>query len=320
MKPLFSIIIPCFNCIETIDRCLNSFFEQEFDEFELILVDDCSSDGSFDYLVSKYAHKENLTIKRNDSNKGPAFSRNEGIRIATGEFVCFCDSDDWVENTFFNVLIECLESLHPDIVFFNHRKIFKNHSTKDFIIYRARSEISTKEALVNNLQSLCTLCVKTSIAKDNPIPDLRNGEDYAIVPIWIQQSKKIVCLKDTLYNYFMSASSASRRPSPFAMNNLFLSFEHVKNNSESEYSEEIEFIGVSDCLYGAVLTGIKAKNKKKEILDIPSRFELLYPDWNKNKYLPKLPFLKRMFLRFVKKRNFLFLNLYVKLHSLFLKK
>lgn len=86
---LVSIVIPIFNNIKFIKQCLDSCFSQTYKHFEVILIDDCSSDD-----IYKETKKYNLTYIRNDKNMGPSYSRNVGIKIAKGDFVSFIDSDD----------------------------------------------------------------------------------------------------------------------------------------------------------------------------------------------------------------------------------
>ena len=88
-----SIIIPVYNAEKTLDRCLNSILDQEFDSFEVILVDDGSKDASAS-ICDRYAVSDSRFVVKHQSNSGVSASRNAGLDMARGEYVMFVDSDD----------------------------------------------------------------------------------------------------------------------------------------------------------------------------------------------------------------------------------
>lgn len=92
----FSIIIPAFNAEKCIERCFSSIIKQDFDNYEIIVVDDCSSDQTANQVERLSQQNPNIMVKlhRNERNLGVAASRNVGIRLATGEFLLFVDADD----------------------------------------------------------------------------------------------------------------------------------------------------------------------------------------------------------------------------------
>lgn len=96
-----SVIIPCYNAAAYIDRCFKALENQTYKDFDVIVVDDCSTDNSIE-IIEKYraTSKLTITIMKNDINSGPAASRNKGIRKSTAEYITFCDSDDWYEKRF----------------------------------------------------------------------------------------------------------------------------------------------------------------------------------------------------------------------------
>lgn len=94
--PLVSIIMPCFNASATVERAINSVLGQSFKDFELIVVDDASTDNTFDIVESLVARSGDARIKAMamKTNSGPSGVRNAALRTATGTFVAFLDSDD----------------------------------------------------------------------------------------------------------------------------------------------------------------------------------------------------------------------------------
>jgi teichuronic acid biosynthesis glycosyltransferase TuaG len=97
-KPVVSVITPIFNGISFIDRVIDTVIIQNV-ECEHIFIDDCSTDGTYEYLLSLSAKYNHIIILRNDHNLGPSHSRNHGISISTGKFIAFLDVDDlWNSN------------------------------------------------------------------------------------------------------------------------------------------------------------------------------------------------------------------------------
>jgi teichuronic acid biosynthesis glycosyltransferase TuaG len=90
---LVSIITPSFNSIKFIGDMIDSVVSQTYDNWELIIVDDCSEDGTFEYLLT-IVDKRNITLLRNEQNKGAGFTRNRGLEQAKGRYIAFLDSDD----------------------------------------------------------------------------------------------------------------------------------------------------------------------------------------------------------------------------------
>ncbi|GBU25057.1 glucosyltransferase [Fibrobacteria bacterium R8-3-H12] len=131
-QPLISVVIPMYNRKSTIDYCLNSVLNQTYKNLEIILVDDCSTDGTVEHIRNTYKDKR-IHIIQLEKNGGAQRARNEGIKNATGEWIAFLDSDDeWLsqkiddqvkileENNFNPYLV-----IHSDALAFDHKKNIK---------------------------------------------------------------------------------------------------------------------------------------------------------------------------------------------------
>ena len=108
-----TIIIPIYNCEKTISRCIDSILRQTYKNFELILVNDGSTDGTSRILCS---YKDNRIKLINQENKGTGSARNTGIKYATGDFICFVDGDDYVEPNFLCEGYELIKKYNAQIV------------------------------------------------------------------------------------------------------------------------------------------------------------------------------------------------------------
>jgi len=115
-----SILVPIFKVERYIERCVRSLFEQTYENLEFVFVDDCSPDASISILnriVEEYpARKSRIKLIRNESNRGASASKNIAIENATGEFVCFVDSDDWIELNAVELLVSKQLKTGADVV------------------------------------------------------------------------------------------------------------------------------------------------------------------------------------------------------------
>lgn len=96
---MVSIIVPAYNAVETIEKCITSLISQNYSDIEIIIVNDGSNDHSRD-IAQKYAQIDSRIVVYNQINKGVSAARNKGIELSHGEFIMFVDSDDWVPNNY----------------------------------------------------------------------------------------------------------------------------------------------------------------------------------------------------------------------------
>ncbi|MBP3478963.1 MAG: glycosyltransferase family 2 protein [Oscillospiraceae bacterium] len=146
MSPYFSIILPIYNVAPYLQRCVQSVLDQRFCDYELILVDDGSTDRSpeiCDLLASQHQcirviHKE---------NGGLSSARNEGTRIAQGDYIWWVDSDDWIAPDALQILYQASISKKPDMVKFNYIRIEQDTllclSSAQPGFYHGRREVQT---------------------------------------------------------------------------------------------------------------------------------------------------------------------------------
>lgn len=130
--PTVSVIIPVYNVEDYIQKCVISLFEQSISSIEYIFIDDCSIDNSINIVkdtLKYYPNRLNqVKIIRNSINKGVSFSRQVGIENALGEFIAFCDPDDWIEKDMYLEMLKVAEYENADIVGCNYVKEYKSKS------------------------------------------------------------------------------------------------------------------------------------------------------------------------------------------------
>ncbi len=204
--PKLSIIIPVYNAENTLRKCLDSILEQNYTDYEIILVNDGSQDSS-EKIILEYA-KENNKIKYiSKENSGVADSRNIGVKNATGEYIVFVDSDDYVKNTIFTDIESYLEK---GIELIKWKGILVNKDGKEISKMQGPCfEETTGENGFNILYSedvfidtLWLYAIKRNIFIENDFKFETNTyhEDFGLLPLIIVKAKTMVSIDK--YNYF----------------------------------------------------------------------------------------------------------------------
>ncbi len=115
MPPALSIIVPVYNVATLLPRCLDSILRQEFRDFELICVNDGSTDDSLSILQQYASRDGRVKVVHSQDNCGLSVTRNRGLEVATGEYIGFCDADDSIDADFFAKLISAVQRYGADI-------------------------------------------------------------------------------------------------------------------------------------------------------------------------------------------------------------
>lgn len=303
--PSVTIIIPCYNASSYIEKCLYELNKQEYKDFEVICVDDSSSDNTIE-VIENFKNNASYSIRiiKNESNMGPAFSRNKGILMAESEYIAFCDSDDWYDSGFLKLMIDAVEKNDANLAFCGYKVVDENGKQELRPLCSVDKFNKVNEAIKLDVDSLCMMVVKTNIMKDTLLPDIRNGEDMAVVPLLIVKAGGFVAVKECLYNYFRRSSSASQRPTMKAVKELEKSYKYIENNLPDGNDLVLEYIGIRNLLYAGLITLFSFSYDVNTAKRITSDFEMKHRCWNKNILIDGMPTYKKLVLKFVSMRWF----------------
>lgn len=303
---MVTIVIPCYNVAKYIKRCIDSLVDQSFQKFKVILVDDKSTDDTYQYLLQlQVTSGLDIMVLQNSCNSGPAVSRNKGILEADTKYITFCDSDDWYEPDFLKTMVSLLEDNAADMAFCGYKVVDEHGNSQSRPVYNRSGLISREEAFCLDADSLCMLMVKTDIMKDTLLPDLRNGEDVATVPLLMAKANRYAATVSCLYNYFRRSDSASERPTMKAVESLVCSYQYVQKNFPDKYIKEKEFLGIKNLLYSTMITLFSCSNNRHMAKSLLQEFEDIYPNWKNNPYIASLRGYKKIVLQFLYYRFFL---------------
>lgn len=309
-RDLVSIIIPCYNAQNYISRCVSSLERQTYKNLEIIIVDDCSKDNSLE-IISNLKKQSNLKIVvvENHENLGPSLARSKGVSISTGDYICFCDSDDWFDDVFVEKMLSALVENNSDIVFCGYKVVNRNNKIEYRKLNFNSQPETKKECLVIDCDSLCMSLMKRHVIEDIDMPNIRNGEDAALIPVLIEKANGVFLIHDCLYNYYRRKDSASEQPNISIIDSFKKSFLYIKERFNDEYYFELEYLGIRNLIYPAEITLFSMSNNRKEGLKVLREFELSFPKWYKNRYIKKMPRYKRIILSLLRLRAFFIIRL-----------
>ena len=213
--PFFSIIVPVYNSSQTLERCLESVLRQDFFDFEVICVDDGSSDSSWSVLED-YVHRDSRIRSFAQSNSGPSVARNRGLQEASGEYILFLDSDDYfyVDDALSIIRQTIVSNDGCDVVYFagafeSSDGIFPDHSKRnkvfDFGFQCMEENCLNSNGIV--FGSVYVQCCKKTLLDDYAIrfdDNLFYGEDRLFVCTLYYYARKTVEISDVLYCYVVN--------------------------------------------------------------------------------------------------------------------
>lgn len=208
----FSIIIPIYNSDKYLKECLESIMNQNYDKYEVILINDGSKDNS-KKICEKYCELNNRFKLINQENNGVSSARNNGIKEAKGDLILFIDSDDILEENALSFILDDFKQ--NDMLCFGYSILFKDHKNSVLCdqIIKDKKEIEKRILLNDKIGGyLWNKCFKASIIKDNNIlfdENLHYCEDLIFVMNYLKYCNNLMYINKILYMYRMRKSSVS---------------------------------------------------------------------------------------------------------------
>ena len=217
MSPKFSIIVPTYNAAELVRDTLDCILTQNYSDYELIIVDDGSTDDTM-RILSEYAEKDARIRVLSQKNAGPADARNLGLENARGEYILFVDSDDTVRGDALTCIADKLAQNPCDMLIFGFR--IRNVSGGTDFIYSYSEQDLTDSAEMgkhfgplyqsNLLNQVWNKAYRAKILHDNGcrFPDYRYGEDRLFVFGVLQYCKTVYVTDQCLYDYYIRSKES----------------------------------------------------------------------------------------------------------------
>ena len=311
-----SVVIPVYNVEKYIKKCVTSVLEQSFQEYELILVDDGSTDSSLDLLENfkqSYPEKVSVIVQQ---NKGASAARNKGIIESKSEYIMFVDSDDFLEKDTLELMYGNAMENNSDLVLCNATVVTEVEC--EFIREWSSGQMTKKvEDIFENKDLINTVLpapwgklYKRELFTQNDIffpLGLRN-QDLGTTPRILSHCHKISKVEKPLYNYRYRTGSAMRTFDHKIMDaakNLELVKRYFEKRQLAEtFKDQLEYLFVEHLLFRAIyrVKFVEDDSLRNELTkDLYKVLVKEYPLWYKNKNISHLPRNKRIYLSFVRR-------------------
>ena len=281
-------------------NCLSSFENQTRKDFELVIVDDASTDESYERLLEYKKHsKLNIVLIRNKENKGPGNSRKIALNSCTSKYIGFCDCDDWVDEKYVEDVIDIIEKDGADLCMFNNYRVYRGKTYLHDVTTALRNATSRKEVLAYAPMSLCRVVVDKELVDDIDFYDLYFGEDGIVLMQMLIKARKIVYSSTPHYYYLMRETAAHAKPSKRCFKDAVNSYHYLKKYMYDNYYDEMVYTCIKTLIYGGTIQAFKAGVEKKEIKQAVQQFKVDNPHYLDNRYYKSLRKAKQLYVWFI---------------------
>lgn len=275
MKKIISIIVPVYNSMNYLEKCLKSICNQTYKELDIIVIDDGSSDKSPE-ICDKFKKVDARIRVVHQKNHGVSYSRNVGIDMAIGDYIGFVDSDDFIENNMYEFLLDNLIAHKADISICGSIDVYN-----DKIVNKMKQNIKLELNRSNALKcvflngyfgtGMCNKLFKKSLLKSNSFnSSLDYGEELNVLVGAILHSKKIYYDSTAKYYYYQRVDSAThiKKVNTGMMNNfksvLLANEDFLNQNQEVKQAIISHYILACLQVYNrSILYFDKSKNYKE---------------------------------------------------------
>lgn len=309
----FSVIIPVYNSREYLRECVDSVLEQTGADFEILLVDDGSTDGESGALCDTLAREHPDCIRvLHKPNGGAGDARNAALPLAQGDYVLFLDSDDTFVPEAFSVLAEHLVLCQADICSFGMRMTDDGVDvvfTDDFPLNTPLT-LSTTPALLLGRPSACTSAWRRTLFTDTDIRFRARGwgEDLCMTRKMLTAAKSVVFLPDALYCYRQHEGSVTKRTLDAnaeiidALDDVLSWFQ--AHGLFDQYRDELCKLCVDNVLYDPSVRILKAQSTHPLLPQLLDFTTARFPDYRHNPYLKGYPARKKLVLSLLGKKQY----------------
>lgn len=297
-----SVIVPVYGTEKYIKKCLLSIKDQTLNDFECLIINDGTKDKSID-IAKEVIQGDNRFIIYDKENGGLSDAKNYGIERSRGEYICFVDSDDYIDSTLLEKSYSKAKQYDSDIVCFDMYYEYEDgrkEITKDS--FNTESYKTNKNIIFINNSSNNKLFKTSFLENKRFIKDIWY-EDLAVVPVWIAEANSISRVDEPLYYYLQRENSISHSANP-KLFDVYYALSNVKDKLRVE-SKDIKKLYFDNCLVMTTLR-IKDFNNKKDRFDYyKQNVDLLdyhYPNWYKDVKKESYSFKQRIIFSLLKLR------------------
>lgn len=299
-----SIIVPIYNTENYLRKCIDSLLHQDIDNYEILLVNDSSPDDS-QTIINEYQSNYPDIIKGfTKENGGLGDTRNYAIPFASGRYIMFVDSDDYIKENCLKLLCNKMEKEDLDILVFDFVKVYDN---KLFTHEKSMDEVSVENYILSTPNACNKLFKKNIFTQYNiEFPTKIWYEDLAIIPGLVKYTNRIGYIHEGIYFYqFRTESIMNQIQYNPKMLDIIQSIKNLQQYLEPDFKQEMEFLSLHQLCYGSSLKLLPFKkyNELNRCIDIHKK---QYPNWRHNTYYLNKPKLYKVYCNLLFQRKFSF--------------
>ena len=227
MNEKISVIVPIYNSIDCLERCVNSICAQTYTNIEILLIDDGSTDGT-DKLCERLASEDSRIRTYHKQNGGASSARNMGIGLAEGEYLGFVDSDDYIEPDMYELLMSAAKKRSGPIVQISRDEVDEEGNRLPDICIPPESvrfceaEDFLKDLLLHKGDcSFCTKLVKRELFENHRFPEGALNEDFSLLVEILQEIDGITILPRQCYHVVCRQESTTRKKMQDSFSKVF---------------------------------------------------------------------------------------------------
>lgn len=241
MNELISVIVPIYNLENYIDRCIKSIVNQTYQNLEIILVDDGSTDSSRE-VCDKWGKADKRINCIHKLNGGLSSARNIGIDTAKGDFIAFVDGDDWIDSRMYEILYTAIATTNGEIatcgMYLSDGKLKKKYKCISKIQVYDKKRVIEEILLDHSVDvSVCNKLYRKKVFESLRFPLGENNEDAAVALDSIENVSRVVHVGVPLYYYFQREKSISNTYSKKNLDNLYKHSLQIENSIRRDYPE-----------------------------------------------------------------------------------
>lgn len=323
--PKTSVVVPVYNVKPYLEKCVSSILRQTETDFELLLVDDGSTDGC-GALCDELSHRDGRVRVIHQENRGLGGARNTGLREARGTWILFPDSDDWLEEDILRKALEAGERENADMVVFGFRTVDGEGKELGCFVEALPkgSGLSPKE---HKEMLLCYPCAWNKLYKRElfqragaEYPPRVWYEDLRTTPKLMVRADRVAFLEDVGYNYLQRAGSIMKNSTADRNVEILEAFDDLLpwfrgQGIFEEYRDELEYLALYHALLTASARVIRLDRKHPLLQKFWSYLQKEFPNWKGNPYLGRLSRNERLLLSLLKRRQYGLIALLFKLRG-----
>ncbi len=278
-----SVIVPVYNVEKYLRKCLDSLVNQTFKDYEVILVNDGSTDSS-QSIIDEYQSKYSCIKAYQKENGGMSSARNLGLSYATGEYIAFVDSDDYVELFFLEEMYSRAKEANSDVVICDYYAL--NEEEKRYMKCHMNYSPDERIEYLLSPPMVWSKLIKKEIMDKIRFTEGIFYEDLDICIRLFPFVNKISFVDKPLYNYYLQHSGSVMTQKTFNNHllDIFTVLDDCKKLLQENYFREIEYIYITHLLRTATLRFLDYPNTLEYLVRINATMEREFPNWRENDY------------------------------------